>query len=226
MLRKLSLLTLPLVLLACEHSATAPDHAFAAEEPAPRAQAAAAAGLTLTKPADDPGPPFYVRTLPPPQLIFTVDGWAVFQFYRDPGCVPEGFNLLEFFDAPAAFACTPTVEGFTLVEPGTVVPKVARNRGLGAVPYWFVPTDVAQAAIQDGVLTIGELAGLPGRLVGYASSFSEMQHASAPPVFGGGGHKNPMLSQSAMGALEDGRGFEYHLTELDGVVKAINLRFE
>lgn len=127
---------------------------------------------------------------------------------------------------PAAFGCTLLVEGFALFEGDLPVPKVVRQQGIGPVPFWFVPADAVMAAIQDGVLTIGELAALPGRLVGNASSFNEMQHASAPPEsFGGGGHRNPMLTQSAQGMLEDGRAFEYHLTEINAVVKAIELHF-
>lgn len=227
--KALGLLVLPLVLVACESNATAPENSHAAEGSALRAQPAAQGSLTrITSPsAELPGPPFYARTAPPPNPIYIVDGWAVFQFYRDPACIRPDFNLLEFFDAPAAFGCTLLVKGFALQEPGFVVPKVVREEGIGPVPYWFVPADAVLAAIQDGVLTIGELAALPGRLVGYATTFNEMQHASAPPeLFGGGGHRNPMLSQSALGTLGDGRSFEYHLTEIGVAVKSIELRIE
>lgn len=229
MFRKaLTLLGLPLVLAACERNATAPGDSIAAERSALHPQPAAQAGLTrITSPsAELPGPPFYARTAPPPEPIYIVDGWAVIQFYRDPACIRGNFNLLQFFDPPAAFGCTLLVEGFALRGDDGPVPKVVRQRGIAPIPFWFIPADAVLAAIQDGVLTIGELADLPGRLVGYATSFNEMQHASAPPAFGGGGHKNPMLSQSALGTLEDGRRFEYHLTEIGVEVRAIELRFE
>ena len=62
--------------------------------------------------AEDPGMPFYAR-IEIGQIV-TVDGWAIIAFYRDPACIPADFNLLTFFDAPAAFGCPHTVEGFTL----------------------------------------------------------------------------------------------------------------
>lgn len=229
MLKKaLTLLGLPLVLVACERDTTAPGDSFAVDGSALRGQPAIQNGLTrIPSPsAELPGPPFYARTAPPPEPIFVVDGWAVIQFYRDPACIRADFNLLAFFDPPAAFGCTLLVEGFALREGELPVPKVVRQQGIGSVPYWFVPADAVLAAIQDGVLTIGELAAIPGRLVGEATSFNEMQHASAPPAFGGGGHRNPMLTQSAQGTLEDGRRFEYHLTEIGVEVRSIELHFE
>ncbi len=225
----ITLLVVPLVLAACEQTATAPEDPALAEGAALRPGDALESRLTRTTlPSPElPGPPFYARTAPPPEPIFIVDGWAVIQFYRDPACIREDFNLLAFFDPPAAFGCTLLVEGFALREgnpPG--VPKVVRQQGTSPVPFWFVPADAVLAAIQDGVLTIGELAALPGRIVGSATHFTEMQHASAPPEFGAGGHRNPMLSQSARGTLEDGRHFEYHLTEIGVEVRAIELRIE
>lgn len=221
--KALSLSALVLWLVACDSGPTAPD-------PAVDAQLSVESGLTLVPvPSPElPGPPFYARTAEPPEPIFMVDGWAVFQFYRDPGCIPADFNLLLFFDPPRAFGCTSLVEGFALFRgggPSGSIPEVVLSQGAGPVPYWFVPADAAEEAIDDGVLTIGELAELPGRLVGYASQFNEMQHPSGPPVIGSGGHRNPMLSQSARGTLEDGRQFEYHLTEFGTKVSAIRLRF-
>jgi hypothetical protein len=44
-------------------------------------------------------------------------------FYRPPVCIPDEFNLLDFFDfSGAAFACgPPTIEGLTLWETGILV---------------------------------------------------------------------------------------------------------
>lgn len=62
---------------------------------------------------------------------------------------------------------------FWEVEPYAVIPPfMATFSGDGAVPVWFVPMSVMEAALQDGVLTIGELTGLSGLLVGYASRFN------------------------------------------------------
>lgn len=218
-----------LVLVACERSTTAPADTLAPGEAPLLAQTAGEGGLVRTTwpSAEDPGPPFYARTAPPPRPIHIVDGWSVIQFYRDPACIRPDFNLLAFFDPPAAFGCPLVVEGFALWdgEPFVGAPKMAHQRGMGAVPFWFIPADAVLGAIEDGVLTIGELAALPGLIVGYATYFNDTQHPTAPPEFGGGGHRNPVLTQNARGTLEDGRGFQYHLTAVKGEVKTIRLRF-
>lgn len=54
-------------------------------------------------------------------------------FYRDPDCVPAGFNLFAVYDVPGAFFCVPTVDGFALhVEPvGVTPPQVS-----GTIVNW------------------------------------------------------------------------------------------
>jgi hypothetical protein len=231
MLRKaLILLGLTLGLAACERMATDPADRLAGEEAAPRAQTAGEEGLTRSAwpSAEDPGPPFYARIEPAPPHIYTVDGWAVIQFYRDPACIRGSFNLLALFDAPAAFGCPLVVEGFSLWEGqpfSSGAPKITEAQGTGAVPFWFIPADAVSDAMTDGVLTIGELAALPGRLTGVATEFSEALHPGAPPL-AGGGHRNPVFSQSARGTLEDGRTFEYHVTKVHEELRTIELHFE
>jgi hypothetical protein len=194
------------------------------------APAVAGTGLVRTTwpSVEDPGPPFYARIQPVPPHVFDDGEWAAVVFYRDPGCVPTGFNLLDFFDAPAAFGCQLTVEGASLWhgEAFAGAPKIVVSRGTGAVPVWFVPAGVIHPAIDDGVLTIGELAGLDGLLVGHASQFNETLHPHAlPPELGGGGHPNPKLIMNAHGGLEDGRRFNLHVTEVEGEVQAIQIQF-
>jgi hypothetical protein len=157
--------------------------------------------------------------------IYIADGWAVIAFYRDPTCVPDNFNLLLFFDPPAAFGCPLTVEGYALYEPDAYpmgAPKVSHATGTGAVPIWLVPADVLLAAVADGVLDMVELQGLAGLLMGYAAQFNELLQPLPHPVFGGG-HPNPKLIQTAHGTLLDGRRFHYDLTSIDGQVKSIGL---
>jgi hypothetical protein len=175
--------------------------------------------------AEDPGMPFYARI--GAEQIFMVDGWAVIPFYRDPACIPANFNLLTFFDVPAAFGCPHTVEGFSLWhgEAFAGAPKIIESQGTGAVPFWFIPAGAVLDAVQDDVLTIGELAGLPGRIVGYASHFNEVLHPHPnPPFLGGGGHPTPKIIQTAQGRLEDGRRFQFHITATRGVVRSTRLR--
>lgn len=178
--------------------------------------------------ADDPGVPFYARIEPFPPHVVNDGEWAAIVFYRDPGCVPAEFNLLDFFDAPAAFSCPLTVEGFSLWigEPFAGAPKIGKARGTGAVPVWFVPLSSFQAATQDGVLTIGELAGLEGLVLGTASKFNETLHPHPlPPEFGGGGHKIPKLILTAHGQLEDGQSFSVLFTEVNDETRAVQITF-
>ncbi len=55
-----------------------------------------------------PAIPAYART----DFFIHNEEWAAIVFYGDPACVPGGFNLLEFYDVPAAFGCPLTVTGF------------------------------------------------------------------------------------------------------------------
>jgi len=178
--------------------------------------------------AEDPGPPFYARIEPAPPHVYSDGEWAAIVFYRDPGCVPGGFNLLSFFDAPAAFGCPLTVHGASLWQGAALsgAPKIVTSSGDGEVPVWFAPVGAIQQALQDNVLTIGELAGLAGLLVGHADHLNETLHpAPLPPELGGGGHPNPKLILNAHGTLEDGRRFKLHITTVNDEVRAIQIQF-
>jgi hypothetical protein len=178
--------------------------------------------------AGDPGPPFYARTDDVTHFVFYDGEWAAIVFYRDPGCVPVGFNLLQFFDAPAAFGCVLTTQGSSLWQGEAFLgaPKIATVGEAGPVPVWFVPVEAVRQATQDGVLTIGELAALDGLLVGYADQFHETLHPHPlPPELGGGGHPNPKLILDAHGQLEDGRQFNLHITQVKDEVQAIQIQF-
>jgi hypothetical protein len=133
--------------------------------------------------------------------------WAVIAFYRPPTCVPADFNLLDFFHVPDAFFCQPqTVQTATIWKdgpPNDPAPIHAKSRGLGAVPMWFVSWPELEAAMGDGVLTIGELESLPSLLKGTASFFTETLHPSEAANVG-------LLMIVARGVLEDGRSFRVH----------------
>jgi len=193
----------------------------------PATAASAGEGLVRTTwpSAEDPGAPIYARVGEPTGPVFYNDGeWAAVVFYRDPGCIPPDFNLLGFF-AFDSFGCDLTVSGFTLweVEPGSAPPKIHNSTG-SAVPVWFVPLDVALAAAADGILTIGELAGLEGLRKGVADHFNEtLRPIPFPPELGGGGHHSPGLIMDAKGDLEDGGRFAFHLTRVEPDVKAVKI---
>jgi hypothetical protein len=211
------------VLAGCGEAAQplAPAHDIAAA----KTTMAAGSGLVRTAfpSADDPGPPYYARIYT--DRVFIVDGWAIVPFYRDPTCIRPDFNLLGFIDIPAAFGCAPTVEGFHLWHgaPFAAVPKITQTQGTGAVPYWFLPAEAVLEAMQDERLTIGELAAIPGRIVGHASQFTEMLHPVPDPEIGGG-HPAQKLIQNARGTLEDGRRFQFDVVVVQGTIRTIRLR--
>ncbi|HSJ62409.1 MAG TPA: hypothetical protein VK922_00765 [Gemmatimonadaceae bacterium] len=223
----LFLLAVSLPLAACDREPTSPLTA-SADELAPVTKSGSGLVRTEFPSADDPGPPFYARIESRPPHVFMVDEWAVVYFYRDPACIPADFNLLVFFDPPAAFGCAPAVFGHSLWQ-GEVflgAPKIVQTHGGGAVEFWFVPVDALAAAIGDGVLTIGELAGLDGLLQGTAARFHEvLQPHPLHPFLGGGGHPNPKLIVNAQGTLEDGRRFLFSLVRQDWDVRSARLRF-
>lgn len=171
---------------------------------------------TVFPSAEDPGPPLYARVGDPagPQVYH--DGeWAAIVFYRDLDCVPDDFDLLQFF-AFQSLGCQLTVSGFSIweVEIFSAPPKVVEASG-SAVPIWFVPVDVIEGAVADGVLTLGELRGLEGAVLGHADRFQEVLHPiPLPPELGGGGHPDPKLVQRARGSLEDGRRFLLRITHI------------
>lgn len=213
---------------ACERAPAAPE--TTRFEEAPLLTPGSSSGLvrTIWPSAQDPGPPFYARmdAITP---VFEVDGWAVIVFYRDPACIPASFNLLSFFDAPAAFGCDLMVEGFALWqgEPLGGAPKLSRAEGTGAVPLWFVPAGSLLTVIEDGELTIGELTAIPGLLAGAATHFREVLQPHPLPAFlGGGGHPDPKLIIGARGTLEDGRRFWYQVVRAKDEIRSIRLRLE
>jgi hypothetical protein len=146
--------------------------------------------------------------------LYHTDDWAVIVFYRPPTCVPAEFNLLEMYDFENAFGCTPpTTDGFILWEHGTevgVAPRRIQLHGLGAVPVWFVSWPDLQAAIADGYLTVGELAGLPSHVAGSAGQYQESLHV-------GGVSNVGKIEFTANGTLEDGRSFQVQAMARDEV---------
>jgi len=146
--------------------------------------------------------PFYARL--ERGAIYHTNDWAAVVFYRPPECVRPDFNLLDFFDIPAAFSCvSPTTAGFEIWENGLGIdfaPKMTELFGLGAVPVWFVSWTALEAAVADDVLTIEELASLD-RLVGTASAYHETLRPSPTGEL-------LSIEFNATGTLADGRTFQ------------------
>ncbi len=184
----------------------------------PAGQAAAATRLEV--PEESPGPPYYARINAPLRVPHTNE-WAAIVFYRNPACVPSGFNLLRFFAGPSAFGCPLTVEGFEVWEDGpgqNPAPRMSQLRGTGSVPIWFVSWPQLQAAAADGVLTVGELRALPSLVIGSASRFKEMLQPSQS-------NKKGKINIGARGTLADGRSFKFQFVAHGAEVKHVAIRF-
>lgn len=198
------LFALPLFLAGCDSqspSMTAPTDDAAAVRGGPTGELK---GLFRI---ESPMFPFYARAEPPSSVdgfAYHTDEWAAIVFYRDPDCVPAEFNLFDFYAIPGAFFCAPAVDGFSLhVEPlGMTPPKVSQLHG-DAVPIWFVPWNEAfQAAVANEVLTMAQLAAMPGLVKGVATTFRE--HLTSVE-----NHPSPMINITARGYIEGGGSFRY-----------------
>ena len=166
------------------------------------------AQVMLRFPGQSPGAPYYANVERP--FMWHTEQWAAIVFVRAPDCVRANFNLLDLLDIPAAFACPLTVSGFELYDkPGDAVPRQTLITG-SAVPVWFVPWPILQAAMADDVLTKSELESL-APLKGVASVYHEVLHVPAPPGTTGGA-KMPHMTITASGYLSDGRSFQYEFT--------------
>lgn len=167
--------------------------------------------LTHFPSQDDPGPPYYARI----EYGFVIqDGnTAAIPFYRDPACIPLDFNLRNLFDAPRAFGCALTVEGFDVWKNGPPPvdmggPIQSETHGLGAVPVWFLDWLELKAALRGG-LTIEELSTLPSLRRGIATFYQETLHPD-------GAAQVNMKTIVARGALEDGTPFQVRVTTTPG----------
>jgi hypothetical protein len=163
------------------------------------------------------GPPFYARF--GENELFSDGDQVVVVFYRPPGCIPADFNLNQFFhmpseEGPGAFACAPltvsVIETWQTAPGEDPAPLVAESAGLGAVPVWFFSAEDMNQAMNDNVVTIGELEALASRQVGTATTFRELLHP-------GQSNENPLIQFTAEGTLEDDRSFVVDVSQ--GVVE-------
>ena len=174
----------------------------------------------------DPGPPVYsyLQRLQDGSAFFAHDDeWAAIWFYRDPSCVPSGFNLLDSVDfapafpggPPRPFVCPLTVSGFGIWKNGPppidFVPIQEVWHGNGAVSVWFASLSEFQSAVDDDNVTIAEILALPSLRKGLASVYAEVTH---PGAFRPQGQGNGSIEVVASGLLEDGTSFQLEFREM------------
>jgi hypothetical protein len=200
--------------ISCTRQPGGPDALTAPSALGPEATQSGAGAPSISRvPAEDSGPPFYTPVFiggaaPPSGFVPTDGNWAAIHWYRDPSCVPGGFNLLKVFNPPAAFGCRLTIQGEVWRhEPGDQIPFQEHYTESGSVPIYFVRLSELTSAVSDGMLTIGELQGLPSLLVGHASGYRSVIHNSNQAS----NHGHETLT--ARGQLTDGRSFHFHYDE-------------
>lgn len=121
--------------------------------------------IEFSTPEQNPGPPFYARIaeISTKERLFMESGnTVIIPMMRNVECINPEFNLLQLFDVPAAFGCELTVYGKGLIEPDappTAFPIIAYLQSEN-MPMWFVEKGPLLNAMQDGILTLGELQSL------------------------------------------------------------------
>ncbi|MCC7361039.1 MAG: hypothetical protein IT317_16260 [Anaerolineales bacterium] len=162
--------------------------------------------------------PFYARF--GENEMFSDGQRVVVVFYRPPDCIPADFNLNQFFHlpgetGPGAFGCAPptttSVETWANGPEVDPAPLVAEMTGRGAVPVWFLAETEVTALTADGVVTIGDLAALPSRLAGKASTYTELLHPSQT-------NAQPLIRFTAEGTLDGGGTFSVSVSQGDPAV--------
>lgn len=216
------LVTLALVVAACSTNGPTVEARSLATARAAEAEAHGAGMVKRHFPADDPGIPIYMRLTTTLNQVFRDGDWVVIPIYRDPASIPASFNLLTYFDppgpaGPGAFAVPLRITGHYMIEadaPLGTFPKIAISRG-DAVPIWFVRWDALAAAMADGTLTIGDLAGL-APLRGTATRFNETLRPRTCEHH---------VVIDAAGTLEDGRRFSVHVTHVGDRSRSVRIAF-
>jgi hypothetical protein len=175
--------------------------------------------VRLSVPEESLSGPFYARL--ERGLVLQTDEWVGIAFYRDPVCVRQNFNLLNFFDfgnIPGIFSCPLTVSGFELwSDPAAdLAPRQSRLHGNGAVPVWFVSVEDFRAALPG--ITVDELLAMPSLMQAVADDFEETLH----PLEGA---EQSSLRLVASGHLPDGRTFRFVAIEAAGELRHVGIEF-
>lgn len=118
--------------------------------------------MVIAFPDEDPGIPIYARVGPILNQFFVAGNQLVIPFYRNPECIPDSFNLLNYYDPPAAFGCELMVQGRFVIEKDAEegqFPIMAHTTG-SEVPVWIVDWSGFQSLKANGAVTIVDLEAL------------------------------------------------------------------
>jgi hypothetical protein len=118
--------------------------------------------IVISFPEEDPGIPTYARVGPILNQFLVAGDKLVIPFYRNPQCIPENFNLMNYYDPPAAFGCELMVNGRFVIEKDAEegqFPIMVYTTGAN-VPIWIVNWDSFQSIMANGPVTITALESL------------------------------------------------------------------
>ncbi|MBT8053814.1 MAG: hypothetical protein HKN57_08320 [Xanthomonadales bacterium] len=184
-------------------------------------------GLQLDFPVQSPGVPAYARLelLVPNFDVPNNKRWAAIVFYRDPACVPQDFDLGQFFHFPGprglgALGCPLLVEGHEIWQNGPetdLAPIYVRTRNaVPNLPIWFVAWNELKPILASGQVFIGDIAGLPSLVRGSADWYEEA-------LYPNGAAETPGITLLSEGTLEDGGKFKlkWHFVDQGAVDEVI-----
>lgn len=184
--------------------------------------------VRVSVPADDPGPPFYTRVSPYPEIlnqVFTDGRTVAIPVYRNPACIPVDFNLFRMYDPPSAsgpgaFGCPVLVEGDYLIEANAPFGQIPFHVNVrGPAQIWFVDHDEFLARTTDGILPWGRLVhDFTSLRIGTADHFNEIHRPRRDPEH--------HLIISSRGSLADGGRFMFNVNHRGSEIQSIMIRLD
>lgn len=177
------------------------------------------ANITIQFPDEDPGIPIYSRVGPILNQFFIAEDRLVIPFYRNPDCIRDDFNFLNYYDPPAAFGCDLTVEGKFVIEQDAEqgqFPIMVHTNGV-QVPIWIVEWSEFQALMENESVTLPEIEAL-NPVKGVAQQFEEYL---SPRI-----DEHEVIIEASGIVTETGRDFSFSLTHRADQIESIVLVIE
>jgi hypothetical protein len=175
--------------------------------------------MVIHFPDEDPGIPIYGRVGPILNQFFIAGDHLVIPFYRNPVCIPDSFNLLNYYDPPAAFGCELMVQGSFVIEKDAEegqFPIMAYTSGT-EVPVWIVDWAGFQSLMEEGTVTIVDLEEL-NPIKATALQFEEYL---TPRI-----NEHQVIIEATGSVLDSEEGFYFSLTHKGDKIKQIQLEFK
>ncbi|MGF1585992.1 MAG: hypothetical protein ACFCUM_11750 [Bacteroidales bacterium] len=175
--------------------------------------------MVINFPDEDPGIPIYARVGPILNQFFIAGDQLVIPFYRNPVCIPDTFNLLNYYDPPAAFGCELMVQGKFVIEKDAEegqFPIMAYTSGT-EVPVWIVDWTGFQSLMADGTVTIVDVQEL-NPIKATALQFEEYL---SPRI-----NEHQVIIEATGSVLDSDENFYFSLTHEGDQIKQVLLEFK